>query len=113
MKIARKRHGTVTILALAGEFDTDTLPGISRSVDTLIEDGASRFVFNLGALDFIDSSAIGYLIKTRKLLMEQKGEFVISEPSKFFRTTVSALGIDHIIKIFPDDEAALAYFGEP
>lgn len=110
MKIERKTDGPVTILAFTGELDTDTLPTVSENIDALIESGATKLVLNMGALEFITSSAVGYLIKTRKHLLETNGEFVISAPSTFFRSTFRALGVDQIVKIFDNDDAALAYF---
>ncbi|MHC4451558.1 MAG: hypothetical protein ACYS0E_15725, partial [Planctomycetota bacterium] len=38
------------------------------------------------------------------------GELVLSEPSKFFETTVATLGIDQIFKIYTNDEEAVKHF---
>ena len=110
MKIDRKQAGDVMILAFTGEFDAFNLPTISEKLDALIEKGVAKLVFNLHLLKFINSSALGYLIKTHKRLRELDGELVLSEPSKFFQTTITTLGIDQIFKIFPTDEEAVKYF---
>jgi len=112
MKIERKTAGDVTILAFTGEFDAFNLPTISDKLDNLINTGAKKLVFNLRLLKFINSSALGYLIKTRKRLAELDGELVIAQPSKFFQSTITTLGIDQIFKIFPVDEEAVKYFNE-
>ncbi|MFQ5845190.1 MAG: STAS domain-containing protein [Planctomycetota bacterium] len=110
MKIDRKTAGDVTFLAFTGEFDAFNLPTISEKMHTLIEKGCTRLVFNLHLLKFINSSALGYLIKTSKQLRELEGELVLSQPSKFFSSTVATLGLDQIFKIFPSDEDAVRYF---
>ena len=110
MKIGRKTAGDVNILSFAGEFDAFNLPTISEKIDALIQKGGTRLVFNLQELKFINSSALGYLIKTHKRLRELDGELVLSTPSKFFQSTVTTLGIDQIFKIYPDDEEAVKYF---
>jgi anti-sigma B factor antagonist len=110
MKIERKTAGNVTILAFTGEFDAFNLPQISEKIDALIQTGCTRLAFNLHLLKFINSSALGYLIKTARRLKELDGELVLSEPSKFFQTTIKTLGIDQIFKIFPVDQEALKYF---
>jgi len=112
MKIERKTAGNVTILAFTGEFDAFNLPTISEKIDALIQTGCNRLVFNLRLLKFINSSALGYLIKTHKRLKELDGELVLSEPSKFFQTTIKTLGIDQIFKVFTKDEEAVKYFHE-
>ena len=110
MKIDRKEAENVTILAFTGEFDAFNLPTISDKLDGLIQTGRILMVFNLKLLKFINSSALGYLIKTNKRLRELDGELVLSEPSKFFQSTIATLGIDQIFKIFPTDEEAVKYF---
>ncbi len=109
MKIERKTAGNVQILAFKGEFDAFNLPTISEKLDALIQTGCNRLVFNLHRLKFINSSALGYLIKTSKRLAELEGELVLSEPSKFFQSTITTLGIDQIFKIFPSDQEAVKY----
>jgi len=110
MKIERKTAGNVTILAFTGEFDAFNLPQVGEKIDTLIQKGCTHLVFNLRLLKFINSSALGYLIKTAKRLKELDGELVLSEPSKFFQTTIKTLGIDQIFRIYPDDQEAVKYF---
>lgn len=110
MKIERNTVGNVTILAFTGEFDAFNLPTISEKIDALIQAGCMKLVFNLRLLKFINSSALGYLIKTHKRLRELEGELVLSEPSKFFQTTIKTLGIDQIFKVFVDDDEAVKYF---
>jgi anti-sigma B factor antagonist len=110
MKIGRKTAGNVTILSFTGEFDAFNLPVISEKLDALIQTGCRRLAFNLRLLKFINSSALGYLIKTAKRLKELDGELVLSEPSKFFQSTIATLGVDQIFRIFPSDEEAVKYF---
>ena len=110
MRIERKSDGDVTLLAFTGEFDASNLPTISEKLDNLIETGVKKLVLNLRLLKFINSSALGYLIKTRKRLAELDGDLVIAQPSKFFQSTITTLGIDQIFKIFPVNEEAIKYF---
>ena len=74
MKIGRKTAGDVNILSFAGEFDAFNLPTISEKIDSLIQKGGTLLVFNLKELKFINSSALGYLIKTHKRLRELESE---------------------------------------
>ncbi|MGH7163491.1 MAG: STAS domain-containing protein [Planctomycetota bacterium] len=110
MKIERKEFGDVQVIYFNGEFDAFNLPMISEKLDALVQTGRTKLVFNLHLLKFINSSALGYLIKTGKRLKELDGEMVLCEPSKFFQSTIATLGIDAIFKIFPSDEDAVKYF---
>jgi anti-sigma B factor antagonist len=110
MKIERKTAGNVTILVLTGELDGFNLPEAGEMIDGLIEKGSRRLVLNLRQLKFINSLALGYLIKTAKRLKELDGELVLSEPSQFFQTTIKTLGIDQIFRIYADDQEAVQHF---
>jgi anti-sigma B factor antagonist len=106
----RRPERKPAILALAGDVDASGLPAFSAKVDALIRTGHTRIVFNLRRLAFINSSALGYLIRTVKRLRELDGELVLSEPSPYFRSAVDRLGLDQVFRIFPSDELALEYF---
>jgi len=110
MDIERRTAGNVSFLDFVGEFDAFNLPTVSEEIDQIIQSGETRLALNLRQLKFINSTAIGYLIKAARLAKEQEGELVVSEPSKFFQTTVKTLGIDQIFKMFPSDEEAVKYF---
>ena len=111
MKIDRKTAGDVTILAFAGEMDSDNLPKAREETDSVITAGCDRLIFNLGELAFINSSALAYLITVHKRVKSMNGELVFSAPSRFFQTTLRHLGLEGEFKIFPDDQAALDHFG--
>ncbi|MEM8883322.1 MAG: STAS domain-containing protein, partial [Planctomycetota bacterium] len=110
MKIDRTEVDGVTILTFTGEFDAFNLPKISEGIDQLIQKGRKDLVFNLKGLKFINSSSLGYLIKTHRHLKEYEGELVLSEPSKFFQTTIVTLGIDQIFHIYENDDEAVKHF---
>jgi anti-sigma B factor antagonist len=111
VRIERETAGDVTILAFAGEFDAANVPSTIKETDGLIE-GSLRLVFNFRKLTFIDSSGLGYLLKTMKVLGGQDGDLVFSEPAKCFRNIVDVYGLGHVFKIFASDRAALDHFGE-
>ena len=111
MKIDRKTAGDVTILAFAGEMDSDNLPAAREETDGVITAGCDRLVFNLGELAFINSSALAYLITVHKRVKSMDGELVFSAPSRFFQTTIKHLGLEGEFKVFQDDQAALEHFG--
>ncbi len=101
----------LSILTLHGEFVTDELPAVSQRVDAIIESGQYRFIINLNGLAFIESSPLGFLIKTQERLKKSNGEVVLSQPSAFLRTAINTLGLDYTFRVFPTDEQALEHFG--
>lgn len=95
------------LFTLPGDFDAFDLPAVSSKVDEAVAAGATRLVFDTSKVAFINSSALGYLIKTRKRLRELGGDLVIAEPSAYFRATIDTLGVDQIFTIAPTVDEAL------
>jgi anti-anti-sigma factor len=110
MKLEKHRYGDVVILKFTGEFDTFNLPAFSERIDRMIAGGDTQMVFDLRLLKFINSAALGYLIKTGKTLKAQGGEMVLARPSKFVQKTLSTLGLDGVFKMFESVQAGVKHF---
>ncbi len=110
MKLEKHRYEDVVILKFTGEFDTFNLPGFSERIDRMIQSGDVMLVLDLYLLKFINSAALGYLIKTSKKVKEKNGEMVLARPSKFIRKTLTTLGLDDVFKIFESVEAGIKHF---
>jgi len=110
MKLEKKRYDDLVILKFTGEFDTFNLPAFSERIDRMIALGDTRMVLDLHLLKFINSAALGYLIKTHKVLREKGGEMVLARPSKFLRKTLVTLGLDGVFKIFDTVENGIGHF---
>ena len=110
MRIEKRRWEDVIVLKFIGEFDAFNLESFSAKIDTLIETGFNAMAFNLRLLTFINSAALGYLIRTKKALKERGGDLVLVQPSKFVKKTLLTLGLDELFKLFETDEDAIAFF---
>jgi anti-anti-sigma factor len=110
MKLEKFRYDDVVILKFTGEFDTFNLPAFSERIDRMIEFGDTKLVLDMHLLTFINSAALGYLIKTHRTLATKKGEMVLARPSKFVRRTLGTLGLDTLFKVFETAEAAVTHF---
>lgn len=110
MKLEKKRYEDIIILRFVGEFDTFNLPLFSERMDRMIEAGDVNFVMNVRLLTFINSTALGYLIRTAKRVKEAGGEMVLAQPSKFVKRTLVTLGLDQAFKVFESDADALLHF---
>ena len=113
MKVERKRWEDVTILSFIGEFDAFNLPTYSQKIDALVEQGEFKVVFNLRLLTFINSSALGYLLKVKKRCQDLGGDLVLVCPSKFIKKTLLTLGLQEVFGIYETDEDGVLSFQRP
>jgi len=77
---------------------------------TLIEGGAKKMLLDLGKTEFIDSSGIGVLINSAKLLRQKKGDIVLSGASSEIRDIFKIINLQDFIRLYKTDVEALNSF---
>jgi anti-anti-sigma factor len=92
------------VLSVKGEFDTFHCPRFQEQIENVLEQGIGHVIVSMRLVKFINSTALGAIIKASKLCKARDGELVLSQPSSFVREIVGRLGIDQLIPVF-DDEA--------
>lgn len=107
-------HGdNFATIHLRGEFDTFYCKHLQDEVDALIRGGVTRAVLNLRLVKFINSTALGAIIKASKSFSSKGGKMVIARPSSFCREIIGKVGVDRVVPIFDTDEdAQRALFGD-
>lgn len=110
MKLEKRRYDDVVILRFIGEFDASNLQTFSPKIDEMIEAGDRQIVLDLHALKFVNSSALGFLIKANRRVKELGGDMVIARPSKFISKTLSTLGLDSVFAGYQTVEDGILRF---
>jgi anti-anti-sigma factor len=116
MHITVEPRDHYTVVHLRGEFDTFYCKFLEREIDALVKAGSVHVALNLRLVKFINSTALGQIIKTSKLLGSNHGKLVLLRPSTFCKDIIEKVGIDRVVPIFMSDEeaaAALAVQGSP
>ena len=108
MKLVKEVRDGIVVLTLKGEFDSFVTGSFSGEISKVQEEGGHRIVLNQRLVKFINSTALGSIIKARKGCREAGGDLVISSPSHAVREAMESLGLDRVFRIFEDDEAAVA-----
>lgn len=96
------------ILHLRGEFDTYYVPLLQEEIDALAKAGVFAVVLNLRLVKFINSTALGAILKHSKALTTKGGRLVVSRPSAFCRDILGKVGLDRVVPVFDTDEDAVA-----
>ncbi|GDY02102.1 hypothetical protein LBMAG49_14310 [Planctomycetota bacterium] len=106
MQIDKSFHDEFASLTLKGEFDTFYCPALQQEVEDLIERGMSHLILDMSKVTFINSTAIGAIIKVHKRCRAENGELVIARPSNFVRDVMRKVGIDKLVSMFETDQEA-------
>ena len=96
------------VIRLSGELDLYTCPEFKNELLQVIEDGTTLVVVDLTETTFIDSTALGVLIRGVERLKRNEGRLVVVcvDPNivKIFEVT----GLDRIFTVYGSREEALA-----
>jgi anti-sigma B factor antagonist/stage II sporulation protein AA (anti-sigma F factor antagonist) len=106
MQVTAEPRDNFTILHLRGEFDTFYCALLQKEIDGLKASGVNRVALNLRLVKFINSTALGAIIKASKTLAAAGGKLVISRPSVFCKDIMEKVGLDRVVPMFDSDEAA-------
>jgi anti-anti-sigma factor len=106
MKIDTSRHDDYATLTLKGEFDTFYCPALMQEVESLVESGLNLLILDMRLVKFINSTALGAVIKAHKRCRAEGGDLMIAQPSPFVRDVMSKVGIDKLITLYDTEEAA-------
>jgi len=106
MQVTLEPRDNFTILHLRGEFDTFYCALLQKEVEGLIASGVNRIALNLRLVKFINSTALGAIIKVSKTLANGGGKLVIARPSVFCRDIMEKVGLDRVVPMYDSDEAA-------
>lgn len=110
MKLEKRRYDDVVILKFIGEFDASNLGTFSPKINQMVAAGDKQIILDVHALKFINSSALGFLIKVNKRAKELGGDVILARPSKFISKTISTLGLDSVFAGYKTVEDAILHF---
>ncbi|HIG12050.1 MAG: STAS domain-containing protein [bacterium] len=109
MHITVEPRETYAVLHLRGEFDTYYVPVLQEEINGLLKVGMPFVILNMRLVRFLNSTALGAIIKASKQLAAEGGKLVISRPSKFSRDILEKVGLDRVVAIYDSDEEAASH----
>lgn len=82
MKIQVEEHVVrVQVLKLSGRIDAFTVAGLRETQETLLAQGAKRFIVDLSEVAFLDSSGMSALVVLLKRARQAGGDVALVSPS--------------------------------
>lgn len=108
MKVLKENLSGICVLTLKGEFDSFVTNPFSNEINKVEAEGVHKIVLNMRLVKFINSTALGAMIKARKSCRKNGGDLVVSQPSSSVREAMESLGLDRLFSIYDTDEAAMA-----
>jgi anti-sigma B factor antagonist len=97
------------ILSPRGELTVAEAPVLRAELLAAIKDATDRaIIVDLGAVTFIDATAVGVLMAARERLVQENRRLLVAGPSKKVRRTLELIGLDEVVPVFATVAEALA-----
>ncbi|OON72237.1 STAS domain-containing protein [Streptomyces tsukubensis] len=112
-KVTEGEQDGWAVLRVSGEMDLVTSPALRQRVHEAVAEGRRSIVLDLSQVLFCDSSGVGVLIATRRLLRSCQGRLRLilpahgAEDGSHVNRVLAALGVRRLFEVFPDVTAAL------
>nr|WP_028797062.1 STAS domain-containing protein [Streptomyces sp. SID5476] len=111
-------RGEWVVLHVSGEMDLVTSPLLRQRVHEAVADGRRSLVLDLSDVVFCDSSGVGVLIATRRLLRSCRGRLKLILPADghagggpaqgaHVNRVLAALGVRRLFDVHPDVASAV------
>jgi anti-sigma B factor antagonist len=99
---------TTHVVTVEGEIDIFTAPEFKERITRAIDAGREVVVVDLAGTTFIDSSSLGVLISAHRRLRQRGGRLIIACDVAAVLNTFKITGLDTVLELHRDREAALA-----
>jgi anti-anti-sigma factor len=112
LKVMEETRGEWAVLRVAGEMDLVTSAAVRQHVHDAVADGRRSLVLDLSQVLFCDSSGVGVLIASRRLMRSCAGRLRLILPAQgavdgsHVNRVLAALGVRRLFECYPDLEAA-------
>ncbi len=110
MKLIKEFRENAAILTLRGEFDSFVCTPFVKEVESIFKE-VKFVIIDLRLVLFINSTAIGSLVKLHKGAKKEGGRLVLTRPSNFVNDVLDSLGLKEVFTISDDPEKALKELG--
>lgn len=107
MEISFDKQSKAVVVAVKGRMDAVSAPEFDSAMTGYIETGASRFVVDCSALEYISSAGLRSLLTTAKTLRARDGDLVFAALQDVVREVFEISGFGTIFSVFDSADMAL------
>ncbi|MFF3330410.1 STAS domain-containing protein [Streptomyces sp. NPDC002888] len=112
-KVTEGEQAGWAVLNVSGELDLVTSPVLRQRVHDVVADGRHSLVLDLSEVQFCDSSGVGVLIASRRLIRSCRGTLRLILPAQgavdgsHVNRVLGALGVRRLFDVYADVDGAV------
>jgi anti-sigma B factor antagonist len=99
------------VVVISFDGGIQDFPVLIQSVDGLLSEGTRHLAIDLHTLPFINSAALGWLIKAQRGMEQQGGELALARLQPAIQQILEMTNLDVVFPSFETVEEAISYLG--
>lgn len=113
MELSLGAIGDVRVIRFRGKFTMGNgVEEFRSTTEALVKDGHRQFILSLAETPYMDSSAIGAVVRLTAGIKRDGGGVKLVNPSKMVIQTLKMVGLLNLFEVYPDEQtAALSFMG--
>src|SRR5262247_1810556 len=112
MEISERKVGKITVIKIQGQAVLDQKPErLSQLARERLQAGDRLFVVNLADCSRMDSTALGELVKSQRMIADCEGVIKLAEVPLSLRGLFIVTNLVEILEIFDKEQQAINSFG--
>lgn len=110
-KVTTRELGDAIVVDIVGKLAlADGTAAVRDVIGSLVQQGKKHIILNLAAVDFVDSSGLGELVRTHASVRSHGGQLKLANPSKHVHDLLKMTKLDRVLDIEQDESSALNSF---
>ena len=109
MKIDKKQHGDVTVVAIQGVIKLgESARLFSTYLQELLDHGTSSVLIDMSEIDYVDSTGLGELVGYLQRFSNQDRRLSLLKPRARILNLLKLTKLNEVFQIFDDEEIGIA-----
>jgi anti-anti-sigma factor len=99
--------GRVTVLAVRGELERDSMQILGAAADAALDAGTTRLVLDLAQLTFCDSSGLRLLVEVHRRAADRGASLHLAEVRPNIAKVIQLVNLDRMLAVHHTVESAI------
>jgi anti-sigma B factor antagonist len=103
-----ERHGAYQVIRVNGFLDVSTSPRLREQIHRVAEEAPRVVIVDLGAIEFLDSSALGVILNGWRLMQTEGGVLAVVSSQERITKLFEITALNLSIRLFSSLDEAVA-----
>lgn len=99
-----EEKGDVVVVRLKGRLDAASSPQLEKKINSIIDTGHFKFLFNFESVDYLSSAGMRLMLSVSKKLKHLEGKVVACGLNEEVMDVIKMAGFHQVLEIYPSEE---------